>query len=143
MWLLFIAKIDWKRPRKTKNKNYSSISFLTRLVIENSKKIEKKFRKFKNTIVASFQAIIGWNSRETGKITIIIPFRSNPTRHQKFKKNCKKIQKIKKIQLWLLFKQKLGGKGREREKIKIIVSFRSYPMRNRKFQTNSKKIQKI
>ena len=35
----------------------------TRRVIENSKKIEKKFRKFKNTIVASFQTIIGWNSR--------------------------------------------------------------------------------
>ena len=35
----------------------------TRRVIENSKKIEKKFRKFKNTIVASFQAIIGWNRR--------------------------------------------------------------------------------
>ena len=33
----------------------------TRRVIENSKKIEKKFRKFKNTIVASCQAIIGWN----------------------------------------------------------------------------------
>ena len=33
----------------------------TRRVIENSKKIEKKFQKFKNTIVASFQAIIGWN----------------------------------------------------------------------------------
>ena len=32
-----------------------------RRVIENSKKIEKKFRKFKNTIVASFQAIIGKN----------------------------------------------------------------------------------
>ena len=33
----------------------------TRRVIENSKKIEKKFQKFKNTIVASFQAIVGWN----------------------------------------------------------------------------------
>ena len=33
----------------------------TQRVIENSKKIEKKFRKFKNTIVASYQAIIGWN----------------------------------------------------------------------------------
>ena len=32
-----------------------------RRVIENSKKMEKKFRKLKNTIVASFQAIIGWN----------------------------------------------------------------------------------
>ena len=28
---------------------------------KNSKKIEKKFRKYKNTIVASFQAIIGSN----------------------------------------------------------------------------------
>ena len=33
----------------------------TRPQIENFKKTEKKFRKFKNTIVASFQAIIGWN----------------------------------------------------------------------------------
>ena len=33
----------------------------TRRVIENCKKIEKKFQKYKNTIVASFQAIIGWN----------------------------------------------------------------------------------
>ena len=74
---------------------------------------------------------------------IIVLFRSYPARNRKFIKNCKKIQKIRKIQLWLLFKQKLVGKGREREKIRIIVSFRSYPMRNRKFQTNSKKIQKI
>ena len=33
----------------------------TRHVIENSKNIEKKFQKFKNTIVGSFQALIGWN----------------------------------------------------------------------------------
>ena len=115
----------------------------TRRIIENSKKIEKKFRKFKNTIVDSFQAIICWNRPGNGENKIIIPFRSNPRRHRKFIKNCIKIQKIKKIQLWLLFKQKFTGKGREREKIKIIVSFRSYPMRSRKFQTNSKKIQKI
>ena len=57
----------------------------------------------------------------------------------KFQKNSKNS----KIQLWLLFKQKLVGKDGEREKIQIIVSFRSYPMRNRKFQTNIKKIQKI
>ena len=58
-------------------------------------------------------------------------------------RNCKKIEKIEKIQLWLLFKQKLAGKSREREKIQISVFFRSNPMRNRKFQTNSKKSQKI
>ena len=32
----------------------------TRRVTENSKKIAKKFKKLKNTIMASFQAIIGW-----------------------------------------------------------------------------------
>ena len=37
----------------------------TQRVIENSKKKEKKFRKFKNTVVASFQAVIGWNRLRT------------------------------------------------------------------------------
>ena len=32
----------------------------TRNEIENYKKIEKKFKKLKNTIMASFQAKIGW-----------------------------------------------------------------------------------
>ena len=32
----------------------------TRRVIENSKKIAKKIKKLKNTIVASIQAKIGW-----------------------------------------------------------------------------------
>ena len=70
-------------------------------------------------------------------------FRSNLTRNRKIIRNCKKIQKIQKIQLWHLFKQKLVGKGQERERVQISISFRSNPMRNRKFQTNSKKIQKI
>ena len=30
--------------------------------IENSKKIAKKFKKLENTIIASFQAKIGWES---------------------------------------------------------------------------------
>ena len=46
--------------------------------------------------MASFQAKIGWKGREQEKIKIIVPFRSYPTRNRKFKKNCKKIQKIKK-----------------------------------------------
>ena len=52
------------RLEKAEKDGKQKLSFrfvLTRLVIENSKKLEKKFRKFKNTIVASFQAIIGWN----------------------------------------------------------------------------------
>ena len=70
----------------------------------------------------------------------MIPTRRVIENSQKIAKN---IQKIRKKQLWHLFKRKLVGKGREREEIQIIVSFRSYPMRNRKFQTNSQKIQKI
>ena len=34
--------------------------FSTRPGIENFKKITKKFKKFQNTIIASFQAKIGW-----------------------------------------------------------------------------------
>ena len=55
---LFQAKIGWKMPRKRDYKNYRSVS--TRCKIENSKKIAKKFKKLKNTIMASFQAKIGW-----------------------------------------------------------------------------------
>ena len=50
--------------KKTEKDGKQKLSFrfvLTRYVIENSKNIEKTFQKFKNTIVASFQAIIGWN----------------------------------------------------------------------------------
>ena len=57
---------------------------------------------------------------------------------ENFKKIEKKIQKIKKIPLWILFNPKYI-EGQEREKIKVIVSIRSYPTRNRKFQKNRKK----
>ena len=77
--------------------------------------------------MVSFQAIICWNWQKKREIKIIVLFHSVPTRRVKENslKIAKKIQKIRKIQLWLLFKQKLVGNGREREKIQIIVSFRS------------------
>ena len=47
----------------------------TRRVIENSKKIAKKFKKLKNTIMASFQGKIGWRrSRKRDNKN----YRSNP-----------------------------------------------------------------
>ena len=46
-----------EKDEKERNKNYRSVP--TRCVIENSKQIDKKFKKLKNTIVASFQAKIG------------------------------------------------------------------------------------
>ena len=50
---LFQVKIGWKMQRNREYKNYRSIP--TRREIENSKKIGKKFKKLKNTIIASFQ----------------------------------------------------------------------------------------
>ena len=48
-----------KAEKETKQK-LSFHSVPTRRVIENSKKIAKKLKNFKNTIMASFQAKIGW-----------------------------------------------------------------------------------
>ena len=55
----FQVKIGWKMPRKRKKKS-SVHSVPTRRVIENSKKIAKKFKKLKNTITASFQVKTCW-----------------------------------------------------------------------------------
>ena len=55
---LFQVKIGWKMLRKREYKKYRSVP--TRREIENSKKIAKKFKKLKNTIMTSFQAKIGW-----------------------------------------------------------------------------------
>ena len=85
------------------NKNYRFVSFLP----DELEKIAKKFKKFQNTIMASFQAKIGWKrlrkrqnknyrfitlvgqGREREKIKIIVPFRSYPTGNRKFQKNKK------------------------------------------------------
>ena len=55
----FQAIIGWKRKRNRENKKLSFRFVPTRCVIENSKKITKKFKKLKNTIMNSFQAKIG------------------------------------------------------------------------------------
>ena len=49
------------RKEEKKRRQVLSFSFVsTRRVIENSKKIAQKFKKLKNTIIASFQAKIRW-----------------------------------------------------------------------------------
>ena len=53
---LFQAKIGCKMPRKRDYKNYRSVSFQPDAKQENSKKIAKKFKDLKNTIMASFLA---------------------------------------------------------------------------------------
>ena len=51
----FQSKIGWKRPIKTENKSYRSVSFLS----GTKQKIKKKIaRKLKNTVMNSFQTKI-------------------------------------------------------------------------------------
>ena len=51
----FPAKIGWKRMRKSENKNYRSVPFLS----GTKQKIKKKIaKKLKNTIMNSFQTKI-------------------------------------------------------------------------------------
>ena len=81
--------------------------------------------------------------RERKKINLVVQFRSYPTRNRKFKKEAKKLLKLKYYHYGNISSQNRFGKGQEREKIKIIVSFRSYVTRYRKFRNTSQKIQKI
>ena len=86
----FQAKIGWKMMRKRENKNYRSVPFRSQCLIENSKKITKKFKKLRNTIMNSFLAKIGWKRMRKRGIKIIVPFCSYPKRNRKFRKNNKK-----------------------------------------------------
>ena len=54
----FQGKTGWKRLTKRGNKNYRFVSFLPEEKIP--KKQQKRFKKLKNTITASFKAKICW-----------------------------------------------------------------------------------
>ena len=49
-----------EKANEVRKKKLSFRFVPTQSVIENSKKIVKKFKKLKNTIMASFEAKIGW-----------------------------------------------------------------------------------
>ena len=49
-----------EKAEKDRKQKQSHRFVLTRTVIENSKKIAKKFKKLKISFMASFQAKIGW-----------------------------------------------------------------------------------
>ena len=65
-----------ENAEKEKKQKLSVRSVPTRRVIENSKKIAKKFKNLKNTIMVSFQAKVSVKGCEREKIKIIITFRS-------------------------------------------------------------------
>ena len=103
-------------------------------------------RENKNTIMKLWHPFMPKpveKGRESGKIKIILPLCSYPTRNWKFQKNSKKIKKVKKYHYGFISSKESVGKGGERDKIKIIVTFHSYPTCNLKFQKNCNKIQKI
>ena len=56
----FQAKIGWRRPGKTENKSYRSVSILSGTKQKIKKKIAKKFKKLKNTIMDLFQEEECW-----------------------------------------------------------------------------------
>ena len=64
----------------------------------------------------SFQAKVGWKRLKKRKIKIIVSFRSNPTRNTKFKKNSKKIKKIKKYHYGIISSQNLLEKDEKERK---------------------------
>ena len=89
----FQSKIGWKRPRKTENKSYRSVSFLSGTKQKIQKKIAKKFKKLKNTIMNSFQTKISGKmkrKRENKKYNFV-PFL--PDAKQKIPKQQQKNSK--------------------------------------------------
>ena len=58
----------------------------TRSVIENYKKIAKKFKKLKSTTMTHFKPKLVGKGWEREKIKIIVPFRSKPMREWKLQK---------------------------------------------------------
>ena len=78
----FISSQNWMENAGKERIQKVSFCFVpTRREIENSNKIIKKFEKLKNTVMASFQAKIGWKRMRKRENKIIIKFRSCPTRN--------------------------------------------------------------
>ena len=70
----FQAKIGSKTQRNRENKNFHSVP--TRREIGDSMKIAKKFKKLKNTIMASLEAKTGWkrSRKRENKNYFSVPF---------------------------------------------------------------------
>ena len=61
------ANPGWERQRKSEKKNLSFRSFPNEPKQRIEKRIVKKFKKLKNTIIASFQAKTGWERSRNGE----------------------------------------------------------------------------
>ena len=81
---------------------------------ENFEKIAKKFKKLKNPIPELFIAKTGWDRLTKREKNFSPEFRSYSTQARKFRKNSKKILKIKKLNSGIISMQK-GMKEAEKE----------------------------
>ena len=90
-----------EKDEKERNKNYSSISLLPDAFYKIPKKIAKKLKKLKSTIMATFKDKLGRKRTRKRKIKITVPFRSYPTCDRKLKKKQQKNFKNSKIPMWL------------------------------------------
>ena len=66
--------------------------------------------------MASFQAKIGWKRPRKREKKIIVPITFNLTRNREFKKNSKKIQKIKKYHYGFISRQNSMEKDEKKRK---------------------------
>ena len=117
----------------------------TQLVIENSKKIAKQFKKIKKYHYGYISTHPRLKEEEKGRKEKL-SFRSVPT--WRITENSKKIpKKFKKLNNTIMapFRAKIGWKRLRKGENKNyrFVSFRSYPARNRKCQKKKQKIKKI
>ena len=79
-----------EKAEKEKKQKLSFRFVPTQRVIGNSKKIAKKLEQLNNTVMASFQAKIGWKWPRNNKN---INYRSVPFLHNTYQKISKKQQK--------------------------------------------------
>ena len=103
----FQAKIGRRRPRKTENKSYRSVSFLFDTKQKIKKKNSKKIKKIPLWVHVKPKSVGKWWERE--KIKIIISFRSYPTHNRNFQRIVKKFRKLKNT-IMASFRSKIGWK---------------------------------
>ena len=111
----FQAKICRERTRKKERKKKSVRWVPTQPVIENSKKIAKKLKKLKNTIMTSFQAKISWEKQRKREKK---SFQQVPT-WPEIENSKKIVKKLKKLENTIMgsFRAKIcRGRPRKGEK---------------------------
>ena len=127
-------------------KPLSDINFILDPGKNIPKKIAKKLKKFKNLFLTLFSAKTGSDRSRKRKKNFTSEFHSNSTRARKFRKNCKKIVKIKKPLSDIIFNQNgTRQAGKKRKKFYSRIPFVHDPSQKipKKMTKNFKKIKNL